>query len=113
MTAYKQGDVVLVPYPFGDRAGGKRRPALVLSSPEYDQATGELVIAQITSRASVEAHPGDYHIEAWQEANLPRSALVRGRLATLKSSLVLRRLGELTESDFRAVRQALGDVISS
>ena len=107
MTAYKQGDVILVPYPFGERAGGKKRPALVVSSLAHNLATGEVVIAQITSRVSAPARPGDYHIEAWRNANLPRPALVRCRLATIKSALILRRLGELTDSDFQAARTAL------
>jgi mRNA interferase MazF len=107
MTDYKQGDLILVPYPFAERAGGKKRPALVFTSTEYNQATGELVIAQVTSRVSVNAYPGDYHIEGWREANLPRPALVRCRLATVKASLVLRRLGELTDSDLQAVRKSL------
>ncbi len=111
MTGYKQGDVILVPYPFGERAGGRKRAALVLSSDEYNQATGDLVIAQITSRAPATARPGDYHIEEWKEANLPRPALVRSRLATLKNSLVLRRLGALSDSDFQAALRALSGAV--
>lgn len=102
MTGYEQGDVVLVPYPFGERAGGKKRPVLVISSSDFNQSTDEVVIAQITSRMSAAPRPGDYTIEDWKEANLPRPSLVRGRLATLKSSLILRRLGKLTDHDFQA-----------
>jgi mRNA interferase MazF len=111
MTGYNQGDVILVAYPFGERAGGRRRPVLVISSNTYNSATGELIIAQVTSRVSAPARLGDYAIEGWKEANLPRPALVRARLATLKASLVLRRLGRLTEGDWRGVREALGAVI--
>ena len=111
MTDYKPGDVILVPFPFGETAGGKKRPALVVSSLEYNQATGELVIAQITGRLSAAARPGDHRIESWREANLPRPALVRCRLTTVKSSLVLRRLGELTGPDFQAARKALNVAI--
>ena len=84
MTVYKRGDVVLVPYAFDERGAGKKRPALVISTEEYHQATGELLIAQITSRVSAPPRPGDYPIEGWREAKLPRPALVRARLATLK-----------------------------
>ena len=111
MIAYKQGDVVLVPFPFGERAGGKRRPGLVISSVEHNQATNEVVIAQITSRLSAPARPGDYRIEFWREANLPRAAIVRCRLASLPSSLVLRRLGEFAPSDFQGAREALSAVL--
>ena len=107
MTGFKQGDVILVPFPFGERAGGKKRPALVLSASEHNQATGELVIAQITSRVDSPARPGDYHIQSWRDANLPRPALVRSRLATVKSCLVLRKLGKLTDADLDAARESL------
>jgi mRNA interferase MazF len=107
MTAYSQGDVVLVPYPFGERAGGRKRPALVVSSDTYAQETSQLIIAQITSRVTASPRPGDYHIRDWRAANLPRPSLVRARLATVDASLVLRRLGTLDEEEFRAVQTAL------
>ena len=107
MTVYEPGDVVLVPYPFGERAGGRKRPALVISPAEYNRNTSALLIAQITGRLSGESRPGDYTIEHWKDANLPRPALVRCRLATLQTSLVLRRLGKLTEADFRNAQAAI------
>ena len=112
MTDYNPGDVILVPYPFGERAGGRKRPALVISSIKHNQETGELLIAQVTSRVSSAPRLGDYHIEAWRDANLPRPALVRARLATIQSSLVLRKLGGLTESEFGAATSQLQSVFA-
>jgi len=34
-TGYSFGDVVLVPFPFTDQSGFKKRPAVVVSSTEY------------------------------------------------------------------------------
>ena len=110
MTAYEPGDVVLVPYPFGERPGGRKRPVLVVSSDEHNQETGELVVAQITSRVSSSPRAGDCRIEEWREANLPRPALVRARLATVGISLVLRKLGRLSESDFRSAISELRSI---
>ena len=77
MTAYKPGDVILVAYPFEERDGGRRRPALVVSPAQYNDATGELVVAQITSRITATPRPGDYEIRDWKDANLPCAAMVR------------------------------------
>jgi mRNA interferase MazF len=112
MTGYEPGDVVLVSYPFGERAGGKQRPALVVSSGEYNQRTGELLIAQITSRVSAPPRIGDYHIQGWREAKLPRPALVRARLATIETSQVLRKLGSLTTPELRVAQTELQSVFS-
>ena len=77
MTAYKPGDVILVAYPFEVPAGGRRRPALVVSPAQYNDATGELVVSQITSRITATPRPGDYQIRDWKDVNLPRAAMVR------------------------------------
>ena len=98
-TVFKPGDVILLSYPFGQGAG--------VSSSAFNQETGELVIAQITSRASAPARAGDYNLAEWREAKLPRPALVRARLATLARSLVLPRLGSLSEADYQGALAAL------
>ena len=106
-TVFNPGDVILISYPFGEGAGVRKRPALVVSCSAFNQETGELVIAQITSRVSAPARAGDYTIAEWREAKLPRPALVRARLATLAHSLVLRRLGSLSEADYQGALAAL------
>ena len=42
-------DVVVVPFPFTDRHAAKRRPALVLSSRSFNQASQHSVLAMIAS----------------------------------------------------------------
>ncbi len=106
-TVFNPGDVILLSYPFGEGAGVRKRPALVVSSSAFNQETGELVVAQITSRVSAPARAGDYAIAEWREAKLPRPALVRARLATLARALVLRRLGSLSEADYQGALAAL------
>lgn len=114
MTDYKQGDVVLVPFLSKDnvaQTSAKQRPALVLSSLAHNQATGELVVAQITSRAPSQARSGDFQIQQWQAANLPGPALVRCRLTTIESGWVRRKLGEMSEADLQGVKQALSQAL--
>ncbi len=110
MTDYEQGDVILVPFGFAGQPGGWKRPALVISSTQYNQETGELVIAQVTSRRSSPSRVGDYNIEAWRESNLPSPAVVRARLATIEASQVLSKLGRLPDAEFQAARADLQSI---
>jgi mRNA interferase MazF len=37
MPAYGFGDIVLVPFPFTDQSGAKKRPAVIVSSAAYNR----------------------------------------------------------------------------
>jgi mRNA interferase MazF len=47
---YSFGDIVLVPFPFTDQAGTKKRPAVIISSTAYNTAQRDLVIMAVTSQ---------------------------------------------------------------
>ena len=51
--AYRQGDIVLVSFPFTDLTSSKRRPALVLSPDSFNAVGEDLVLAAVTSRRRV------------------------------------------------------------
>lgn len=112
MTAYEPGDVILVPFPFGQRAGGRKRPALIISGTDYNKGTGQLIIAQITGRVSDSSRVGDYLIQDWSAAGLLGPSIVRARVATVESGLVLRKLGSLTPDDLAAALVAVQSVLA-
>jgi mRNA interferase MazF len=100
------GDVVVVPFPFTDRRGGKRRPALVVSSASFNQA-GHTMLAMITTK-SEPGWPGDTPLQDHAAAGLSRPCLVRLKLFTLDNRLLQRRLGRITQRDGRRFRASLG-----
>ncbi len=112
MTGYERGDVVLVPFPFSERLVTKKRPAVVVSSNAYHEATDDVLIAQITSKLAVRPRPGDHRIVAWERAGLVTPSLARAKLATLDGGLILRRLGTMPESDMRAIDRGLSVALS-
>jgi mRNA interferase MazF len=104
---YERYDVVVVPFPFTDRASNIRRPALVLSDPTpFGAETGQCLLAMIT-RAVRSAWPFDVPITDLASAGLSKGGVIRMKLFTLDQSLVLRRVGALGDADRAAVRAAL------
>lgn len=103
---YEPGDLVVVPFPFTDTETTKRRPALVISSAEFQQANGCLVLLMITS-AKHSRWAGDVKLRDWKDAGLPQSSLARLKLFTLDVRFVLRKLGVLSADDRKTVKESL------
>jgi len=60
--AYARGSVVLVPFPFTDLSGRKRRPALVISPDSFDEQ--DLILCAITSRVPEDLSPWEVQLRA-------------------------------------------------
>jgi len=111
-VTFEPFDVVVVPFPFTDRAATKRRPALVLSSAPFNSAHDQTILAMITS-ATGHPWPSDVRLANWQAAGLTVPCIVRLKLFTLDAVLIVRRIGAVSSHDADAVRatlrHALGD----
>ena len=101
--------VVVVPFPFTDRATTKRRPALVLSGRPFNRH-GHAVLAMITSAAH-HPWPGDTPITNLRSAGLKAASLVRLKLFTVDSRFIVRRVGALDVNDQAAVSTHVREVI--
>jgi mRNA interferase MazF len=53
MGGFVRGDVVIVPFPFTDLSGNKKRPAFVLADLQGD----DIIVCQITSKAKSDSLP--------------------------------------------------------
>lgn len=105
-------DVVVVPFPFTDKAASKRRPALVLSTAgQFNARAGHSVMAMITS-ATENAWPQDILIADLKSAGLSVPCSVRFKLFTIDNRLVLRRSGRLGKTDRAAVEKNLRSVFA-
>lgn len=102
MTSYKQGDVLLVPFPFTDQSGSKQRPAIVISGDKYNQLHPDVILAPITSHLTSTAD--EVALVGWKSAGLLKPSIVKPILSSFDTRLVRRKLGTLTPTDKAAVR---------
>lgn len=90
-------DVVVVPFPFTEKQGDKRRPAVVISNEVFNRS-GHTLLAMITSQAH-SPWPGDTVITNPGAAGLHTACMVRFKLFTLDNRLIIKTIGRLSEQD--------------
>lgn len=108
---YEPWHVVVVPFPFSEAAGNKRRPALVVSHRSFNEG-GHVVLAMITTK-SEPPWQGDTWIEDLKTVGLDRRCLVRMKLFTLDSRLISRHIGRLSESDLTKIKESFARCLAT
>ena len=106
-TACRFGDILLVPFPFTDQTGVRKRPAVVASPTAYNQGRRDVVIMAVTSQVHSSSLFGEVSIVDWRKAGLLKPSVVKPVFATIERKLVLRVLGALQDTDRKSLREAL------
>ena len=112
MTTYNFGDILLVPFPFTDQTSSKKRPAVIISSNAYNQKKPDLIIMAITSQISSSLTFGELHIIDLSAAGLIKASVIKPVISTIEKSLVIRKLGQLQDSDCQNLKNLIKTILS-
>ncbi len=112
MINYERGNIILVPFPFSDQSTTKKRPAVVISSDDYNENSPDIIIMAITSRIEQAFYMGECFIENWQDAGLLRPSSTKPAISTIEKSLILKKLGRLSPRDLIAIDKVLKKLIN-
>jgi mRNA-degrading endonuclease toxin of MazEF toxin-antitoxin module len=107
MTTYRRGDVVFVPFEFTDRDKRKNRPAVVISSDDYNRSRDDLIIAGITSNIGRSGFVGQLSIADWTECGLEKPSVISGIIQTVRETKIGHRIGTLTRQDQKSLDSTL------
>lgn len=111
MTNFEFGDIILVPFPFTDQSVSKKRPAVIISSTDYNRDRPDLIIMAITSQLKPGTSIGEVIVEHWESAGLLKPSAIKPVITTIEKPLVLKKLGSLQESDQIALQQSLRTIL--
>lgn len=100
----ESGDVVVSFLP-GARQS-KRRPAIVVSAPDYHDERPDFILAIVTSRVEDATTPFDCMLFDWQQAGLHSPCAMRSYLFTVEQNEVI-KIGRLSDADWQAVQKRL------
>ena len=111
MKFYDQFDIVKVPFPFSDKEKIKKRPAIIISSPQYLIATNHYILLMITS-AKQSSWKNDIEISNLQKSGLPSPSKIRFKMFSLDYSIIISKIGCLDIQDTNIVKKNLKDILS-
>lgn len=99
---YEPYSLVKVPFPFTDKAQIKVRPALVLSQKEHQIDSDHITLMMITS-AKHRNWKSDYQIQDIETAGLSSPSIIRQKIFTIDTRLIIEQLGNLSQKDITKI----------
>ncbi|MEK6967524.1 MAG: type II toxin-antitoxin system PemK/MazF family toxin [Nanoarchaeota archaeon] len=102
-----EGNVVVIPFPFSNLSGQKRRPALVLASLDGE----DIILCQITSVARFDAYSVPLRTSDFSSGSLPVNSVIRpNKLFTADKTLVLYVAGTVNKAVASSVKTGLKEI---
>lgn len=110
MTKFKQGDIVLLPYPYTDLSNTKQRPAVIISRDSINKHI--FIVAKITS--VIRADEFSFLITPPDiDANLKYESEIRtNELFTVHSSLIIKKFSSLKKESLKKLTNRIKENIS-
>lgn len=107
---YNKFDVVAVDFPFIDKPViTKVRPAVIISSDNYNKNTGFIVVAMITSAKNSNLW-NDIKISNFKDLGLDHISFIRMKFANITRETILHKLGHLSGNNQKELQDLLKNI---
>jgi len=109
---FRQGDIIIVPFPFSDLRGTKQRPVLVLSKTEYNDACEDVVTCGITSNKKDSKYAVLIDNKDLIEGQIPTSSRIKvDKLFTLEKTIIIKKIARVNKETFEKVKKEFINLI--
>jgi mRNA interferase MazF len=110
MGKFVKGDIVVIPFPFSDLSGNKKRPVFVAA----DLDGNDIIVCQITSKFRFDPLALPLNTNDFISGCLPVDSFIRpNKIFTADKNIILSVAGHLCEDKIRDVINAVVSIISS
>jgi len=109
---FQQKEIVLLPYPFSNQEGVKVRPAIIISSNNFNKKSEDCVVLPLTS--VIKEVP--YSVLITQKdlisGNLLKSSRIRiDKIFTIRQDLVRMKIGMVNNNIFEKIKAEISKII--
>jgi len=110
MGQFVKGDVVIVPFPFTDLSGNKKRPAFILA----DLPGDDIIVCQITSKSKSDPLALPIIRHDFTTGGLPVDSFIRpNKIFTADKNIILSVAGHLSETKICDAINAVITIVST
>jgi len=110
MGKFVKGDIVIIPFPFTDLSGNKKRPAFVVS----DLSGDDIIVCQITSKSKFDSFALPLCTDDFVSGGLPVDSYIRpNKIFTADKNIILSVAGHLGEKTTQNTINSIISIISS
>jgi mRNA interferase MazF len=110
MGKFVKGDIVIIPFPFTDLSGNKKRPAFVV----VDLPGDDIIVCQITSKSKFDSLALSLGAHDFISGGLPVDSFIRpNKIFTADKNIIHSVAGHLSENKIRYTLNAVIRIISS
>lgn len=99
----RQGDIILIKFPFSDHVGFKTRPALIISNGKFNRGDDVVVVA-VSSQKSNDAFSVGLNNRDLQKGELLRNSYVKcGSVLAIEKALIQKTVAVLSGKKLKEV----------
>ena len=111
-TAFKQGEITIVPFPFTNLSSVKQRPVLILSNNNYNEENEDVITCGITSNLKDAPHSVLISKEELEKGWIPKTSRIKvDKIFTIHKLLVKKKIAKVSSSVLKEVKEELLKVL--
>ena len=102
-TKFKQGDILIVPFPFSELSSIKQRPVLVLS--KNNDISDDIITCGITSYLKDAENSILISNESLNKGNIPQESRIKvDKIFSLEKTIIKKKIGEINKDTMKKVK---------
>jgi mRNA interferase MazF len=102
---YKQGEIIIVPFPFSDLSSVKQRPVLVLSKNVDNEKVEDIITCGITSNIKDSKYSVLIENKNLIEGEIPKPSIAKvDKLFTISQEIVKKKVGRINKETYEKVK---------
>jgi mRNA interferase MazF len=108
----KQGDLILLSYPFSNLEEKKLRPALVISNNLFNKSSNDCIMVPLTSVIKNEPYSVVIDSKDLEEGKLLKISRIKAdRIFSIEKSLIQIKIGRVNKDTFEKVKKVFHSLV--